>query len=145
MGQNQGGNSDPEPSGPSPLERGLHAVVGTFYRYARVVPGGAEPGLDPPTFQQLLRRELGHQLSNTGHPEAVAAIFSFLDANGDRVISFDEYWQLVAWLCHVLRHRHYGATTVPPPPPTFSGVTAATNGDHPNASPVAPDRGDGQQ
>ncbi|XP_063178084.1 WAS/WASL-interacting protein family member 1-like [Chroicocephalus ridibundus] len=127
--------------GPSPLERGLHAVVGTFYQYARAPGGGREPGLAPPDFQRLLRRELGHQLTDTGQPEAVAAIFALLDANGDRVISFAEYWQLVAWLCHVLRHRHYGAAPAPPPPP----LCGDTPGHHPDPQPAppAPAHGDG--
>ncbi|XP_052630854.1 translation initiation factor IF-2-like [Harpia harpyja] len=97
MGQSQGGVTTPDPSGgpppggqgPSPLERGLHAVVGTFYQYARAPGGGQEPSLDPPAFQRLLRHELGHQLSDTGQPQAVAAIFALLDANRDRRVSFD--------------------------------------------------------
>ncbi|KAM6038237.1 protein S100-A9-like isoform 1-T2 [Chlamydotis macqueenii] len=130
MGQSQGGATAPERSGdpsprvqgPSPLEQGLHAVVGTFYQYAQAPGGGQEPSLDPPAFQRLLRRELGHQLTDTGQPQAVAAIFALLDANRDRRISFDEYWQLVAWLCHVLRHRHYG----PAPAPAATPLSAAT-------------------
>ncbi|KAM9166936.1 protein S100-A16-like [Mergus octosetaceus] len=133
MGQSQGAEKALEPSVPpvpppeeaSPLERGLHAVVGTFYQYAGAPGGGGEPSLDPRAFQGLLRRELGHQLSDTGHPEAVAAVFALLDANGDRRISFAEYWQLVAWLCHVLRHRHYGAAAPPGPPLPPDGDPAA--------------------
>ncbi|XP_074023433.1 protein S100-A16-like [Numenius arquata] len=151
MGQSQGGATPPEasgnpPPGPSPLERGLHALVGTFYQYAGTPGGGREPVLDPPAFQRLLRRELGHQLTDTGQPEAVAAIFALLDANGDRVISFDEYWQLVAWLCHVLRHRHYGAAPAPPPPP-LCGDTDGTDDHHLAPDPAArsPAHGDGHQ
>ncbi|XP_074875367.1 protein S100-A16-like [Buteo buteo] len=151
MGQSQGGVTTPDPSGgpspggqeASPLERGLHAVVGTFYQYARAPGGGQEPSLDPPAFQRLLRHELGHQLSDTGQPQAVAAIFALLDANRDRRISFDEYWHLVAWLCHVLRHRHYGATPAPPPP----GLCGDPHGPRPapDAAPTAPARGDGHR
>ncbi|XP_065504850.1 protein S100-A16-like isoform X1 [Caloenas nicobarica] len=135
MGQSQGADSAPEPSvsplslcpgGPSPLERGLAALVGTFYQYARPPPGGGEPSLDPPAFQRLLRVELGRQLTDTAQPQAVAAIFAQLDANGDRVISFDEYWQLVAWLCHVLRQRRFGASPAPPPP-AFTGDSPHIN------------------
>ncbi|XP_064330146.1 protein S100-A16-like [Phalacrocorax carbo] len=143
MGQSQGGVTTPEASGgpsaggrgPSPLERGLHAVVATFYQYARAPGGGREASLDPPAFQRLLRHELGHQLTDTGQPEAVAAIFALLDANGDRRVSFEEYWQLVAWLCHVLRHRHYGPAPAPPPPPLCGA---------PRGPPAAPARGDGR-
>ncbi|XP_030331224.1 protein S100-A16-like [Strigops habroptila] len=123
MGQSQGGGTSTNPSGcphgdvpMSPLEQGLQAVVDTFYRYAQAPAEGLEPTLDPSSFQRLLRLELGRQLRDTGQPRAVAAVFSLLDANGDQRISFSEYWQLVAWLCHIRRHRHYGASAAPPPP-----------------------------
>ncbi|XP_068265715.1 protein S100-A16-like [Nyctibius grandis] len=144
MGQSQGGATTPEASGdppaggpgPSPLERGLHALVDTFYRYAQA-RGGGEPTLDPPAFQRLLHRELGHQLSDTGQPQAVAAIFKLLDVNKDRRISFDEYWQLVAWLCHVLRHRHYGPAPAPPLPALCGDPQVS-----PDAATPAPAHGD---
>lgn len=63
---------------------------------------------------------------DTAQPQAVAAIFAQLDANGDRRISFDEYWQLVAWLCHVLRQRRFGASPAPPPP-AFTGDSPHIN------------------
>ncbi|XP_062456984.1 protein S100-A16-like [Rhea pennata] len=137
MGQSQGSGAPPAPHsdggdgggrpgpppGASPLERGLHAVVDAFYGYATVPAPGRAPSLSPGAFQRLLHRELSRQLTDTGASEAVAAVFALLDANGDRRISFDEYWQLVAWICQVIRHRRYGEA---PAAATAIAATAAT-------------------
>ncbi|XP_068779923.1 protein S100-A16-like isoform X2 [Struthio camelus] len=130
MGQSQSSGAPPAPggcgappAGASPLEQGLHTVVDAFYSYAAAPGPGQPPSLSPGAFQQLLRHELSRQLTDTGASEAVTALFALLDANGDRRISFDEYWQLVAWICQVIRHRRYGEA---PAAPAAIATTAAT-------------------
>ncbi|XP_067386204.1 protein S100-A16-like [Emydura macquarii macquarii] len=89
----------------SALEQGLCVIVDSFYRYAKGPPGAK--ALDQAAFQHLLRNELSRQLTNTEVQEAVARIFAKLDANQDQRISFEEYWQLITWICQVIRHRDY--------------------------------------
>ncbi|XP_039374429.1 protein S100-A16-like [Mauremys reevesii] len=89
----------------SELEHGLCVIVDSFYRYAEGPPGAKV--LDQAAFQNLLSNELSHQLTNTEVEAAVMRTFEKLDANKDQKISFDEYWQLIAWICQVIRRRDY--------------------------------------
>ncbi|XP_074873465.1 protein S100-A16-like [Carettochelys insculpta] len=89
----------------SELERGLQAVVDSFYRYAEDAEGLKQ--LDLAAFQTLLSNELSHQLTNTECKEAAVDLFNKVDADSDQKISFDEYWDLVAEICRVIRHRDY--------------------------------------
>ncbi|XP_044839597.1 protein S100-A16-like [Mauremys mutica] len=89
----------------SELEHGLCVIVDSFYRYAKGPPG--VKALDQVAFQNLLSNELSHQLTNTEVEAAVMRTFEKLDANKGQKISFDEYWQLIAWICQVIRRRDY--------------------------------------
>ncbi|XP_032643813.1 protein S100-A16-like [Chelonoidis abingdonii] len=89
----------------SELERGLHAIVGSFYRYAEGPPGAKV--LDQEAFQTLLSNELSHQLTNPEDQKAALDMFKMVDANNDQKISFDEYWDLIVEICRVIRRRHY--------------------------------------
>ncbi|XP_006260335.1 protein S100-A16 [Alligator mississippiensis] len=107
-GDGSGGQKHSERSAEdSALEKGIYAIVDSFYKYAK---GQAEAkALDQEAFQSLLSNELSHQLTNTEIKEAVKGMFDMLDANKDQKISFDEYWQLITWICQVIRHRDYSA------------------------------------
>uniref|UniRef100_A0A8C3SEG8 Protein S100 n=1 Tax=Chelydra serpentina TaxID=8475 RepID=A0A8C3SEG8_CHESE len=92
----------------SELERGLCVIVDSFYRYAEGPPGAK--ALDQAAFQSLLSNELSHQLTvrpGYRHPKATgpSQLCQWLDANKDQKISFDEYWQLIAWICQVIRRQ----------------------------------------
>ncbi|TFJ96153.1 fumarate hydratase [Platysternon megacephalum] len=89
----------------SGLERGLHAIVGSFYRYAKGSEGPKE--LDQAAFQTLLSKELSHQLTNPEDQEAALDMFKKVDANNDQKISFDEYWDLIVEICRVIRRSNY--------------------------------------
>nr|XP_005312617.1 protein S100-A16-like isoform X1 [Chrysemys picta bellii] len=89
----------------SELERGLHAIVGSFYRYAEGSEGPKE--LDQAAFQNLLRNELSHQLTNSEDQKAALDMFRKVDANNDQKISFDEYWDLIVEICRVIRRSNY--------------------------------------
>ncbi|XP_075769588.1 protein S100-A16-like isoform X2 [Pelodiscus sinensis] len=105
-GEKRDGREPGETAGEgSELERGLHAIVGSFYRYAEGPEGLKE--LDQAAFQRLLRNELSHQLTDTEHTEAALNMFQRVDANQDQKISFEEYWDLVTEICRVIQCRHY--------------------------------------
>nr|XP_014428690.1 protein S100-B-like [Pelodiscus sinensis] len=90
----------------SELERGLHAIVDSFYRYAKGPPG--QQALDQAAFQKLLRNELSHQLSDVQSTEAAKTLMQKLDADKNQLISFAEYWELVAYLCQTIQRYRYG-------------------------------------
>ncbi|KAM9119839.1 protein S100-A16-like [Pangshura tecta] len=89
----------------SELERGLHAIVDSFYRYAEGSEGPKE--LDQAAFQTLLSNELSHQLTNSEDRKAALDMFKTVDANNDQKISFNEYWDLIVEICRVIRRSHY--------------------------------------
>ncbi|CAM4656746.1 unnamed protein product [Caretta caretta] len=102
-GDRSGGRKPAEMEGEgSELERGLHAIVGSFYRYAE----GAKE-LDQAAFQTLLSNELSHQLTSPEDQQAALDLFKKVDANNDQKISFDEYWDLIVEICRVIRRSTY--------------------------------------
>ncbi|CAM5098584.1 unnamed protein product [Natator depressus] len=105
-GERSGGRKLAEMEGEgSELERGLHAIVGSFYRYAEGSEGAKE--LDQAAFQTLLSNELSHQLTSSEDQQAALDLFEKVDANNDQKISFDEYWDLIVEICRVIRHTTY--------------------------------------
>ncbi|KAH1183214.1 hypothetical protein KIL84_004706 [Mauremys mutica] len=89
----------------SELEQGLHAVVGSFYKYAKE-KGGAQV-LDQAAFQKLLNNELSHQLTDVQSTEAGKELFKKLDTDKKQLLSFEEYWELVAYICQTIQRYSY--------------------------------------
>uniref|UniRef100_A0A8C8VMK7 EF-hand domain-containing protein n=1 Tax=Pelusios castaneus TaxID=367368 RepID=A0A8C8VMK7_9SAUR len=89
----------------SELEKGLHAIVDSFYRYAKGPPGAKE--LDQIAFQKLLNNELSHQLTDVQSTEAGKNLLRKLDTDRNQHISFDEYWELITCVCQAIRRYHY--------------------------------------
>ncbi|XP_074872905.1 protein S100-A16-like [Carettochelys insculpta] len=89
----------------SELEKGLHAIVDSFYRYAKGPPG--KQGLDQAGFKQFLKNELSHQLTEVQSAEAVKNLLQKLDKDHNQLISFDEYWELIAFLCQTIQRYRY--------------------------------------
>ncbi|KAM9119672.1 LOW QUALITY PROTEIN: uncharacterized protein ACDP82_016003 [Pangshura tecta] len=89
----------------SELEQGLHAIVGSFYKYAKE-KGGAQV-LDQAAFQKLLSNELSHQLTGVQSTEAGKDLLKKMDTDNNQLISFEEYWQLVAFICHIIQRCSY--------------------------------------
>ncbi|XP_034613481.1 uncharacterized protein LOC117870438 [Trachemys scripta elegans] len=89
----------------SELEKGLHAIVGSFYKYAKD-KGGAQ-ALDQAAFQKLLNNELRHQLTDVQSTEAGKDMLKKLDTDKNQLISFEEYWELVALICYTIKRYNY--------------------------------------
>ncbi|TFJ96764.1 staphylococcal nuclease domain-containing protein 1 [Platysternon megacephalum] len=101
-----GGRKPAEMAGKdSELEKGLHAIVGSFYKYAKGPPGAK--ALDQAAFQKLLSNELSHQLTDVQSTEAGKDLLKKLDTDNNQLISFEEYWELVAFICYTIQRYSY--------------------------------------
>ncbi|XP_067399694.1 protein S100-A16-like [Emydura macquarii macquarii] len=88
----------------SALEKGLHAIVDSFYKYAKGPSGQKQ--LDGQAFQMLLKNELSHQLTNVQSTEAGKKLLKDLDVDNNKQLSFNEYWALIAQICQAISHKH---------------------------------------
>ncbi|XP_058015797.1 protein S100-A16-like isoform X2 [Ahaetulla prasina] len=52
-------------------------------------------GIRKSNFKKMLERDLSHILTNTDNKEEVEKLFKDLDRDGDGVIDFDKYWDLI--------------------------------------------------
>ncbi|CAM2101426.1 unnamed protein product [Caretta caretta] len=101
-----GGRKPAEMAGKdSELEKGLHAIVNTFYKYTKGPPGAKV--LDQAAFQKLLSNELSHQLKEAQSTEAGKDLLKKMDTDNNQLISFEEYWELVTLICQAIERYNY--------------------------------------
>ncbi|XP_058015808.1 protein S100-A16-like [Ahaetulla prasina] len=80
----------------SALEEAIETIVKCYNKYSSkkyIVAG--KVGIKKSEFKKMLQNELNHILTNTHNKKEVEKVFKDLDRDGDGVIDFDEYWDLI--------------------------------------------------
>ncbi|KAM5125358.1 protein S100-A16-like [Mantella aurantiaca] len=76
------------------LESAIWTLVNNFYAYAK--SHRREEKMGRKEFRNMVSQELHHVLTNAENKDCLNKMITDLDDDGDKKISFQEYWKLIA-------------------------------------------------
>ncbi|XP_015668875.1 protein S100-A16 [Protobothrops mucrosquamatus] len=93
------------------LERAIETVVECYNKHChKSFWNNKEQGINQNEFREMLRNKLNHMLNGAKEKKLADEEFKRLDADGDKKISFDEYWNLMSEMAqHFSKRKEYEA------------------------------------